>query len=170
MEKSTIYKNFYIKEREEYTMSNDKLDLIVSDFISIMPLFQKKLIKEGCGFHHNAKFNHSQFQVMLVLKTQGKSPISEVAKRLLISTPNMTKLLNKLIDEGMVDRAHDDKDRRIVNISLTDTGDKYLEERFNMVKLSMKDRLSSLSADQIDTLFDSLKNLKEVLVDIKIED
>lgn len=148
-------------------MNNDKLELIISDFISIMPLFQKKLIRNGCGFNHKAKFNHSQFQVMLVLKEQGECPISDVAKRLLISTPNMTKLLNKLIDEGMINRVHDINDRRIVNISLTDEGDKFLEERFNLVKISMKDNLSSLSDNQLDKLYDSLSTLKEVLNDIK---
>ncbi|MGL6106877.1 MarR family winged helix-turn-helix transcriptional regulator [Romboutsia sp.] len=148
-------------------MNNDKLELIISDFISIMPLFQKKLIKQGCGFDHNARFNHSQFQIMLVLKEQGECPISDVAKRLLISTPNMTKLLNKLIDEGMINRVHDNKDRRIVNISLTDEGNKFLDERFNLVKISMKGNLSSLSNNQIDKLYDSLSTLKDVLSEIK---
>ena len=34
----------------------------------------------------------------------------------------MTKLLNKLIDEGMIERIPGEKDRRIININLTEKG------------------------------------------------
>ena len=57
-------------------MDEVKLEAIVQNFISIIPF----------------------------LKKEGQQPISEVAKKLFISTPNMTKLLNKLIDEGMIER------------------------------------------------------------------
>ena len=138
-------------------MGDDKLESIVQNFVKIMPLFQKKIIRNECGFR-NDTFNHSHFQIMEVLRRKGTQPISEVAKKLLISTPNMTKLLNKLINEGMVERAHDTKDRRIVNISLTD--------KFNLMKDTLKNRLSTIPDDQLNKLNTSLENLKEVLMEI----
>lgn len=150
-------------------MNDTKLELIVQNFITIMPLFQKKLIRRNCGFAHDT-FNHSQFQVMAVLKDTGKQPISEVAKKLLISTPNMTKLLNKLIDEGMIERFPDQKDRRIINIDLTEKGHTYLDAKFENVKLTLKERLSPLPEGQKDKLLISLENLREVLTEISSED
>ncbi len=146
-------------------MADDKLESIVQNFVKIMPLFQKKIIRNECGFR-NDTFNHSHFQIMEVLRHHGTQPISEVAKKLLISTPNMTKLLNKLINEGMVERAHDTKDRRIVNISLTDKGDQYLKDKFNLMKDTLKNRLSTIPDDQLNKLNTSLENLKDVLMEI----
>lgn len=150
-------------------MADKNLEYIVQNFVDIMPLFQKKLIRRDCGFEKDI-FNHSQFQIMATLNQYGKQPISEVAKKLLISTPNMTKLLNKLIDEGMVERFPDDKDRRIININLTEKGKNYLNEKFNQMKLSLKNRLSTIPNEQLDKLSTSLENLKNVLTEISSDD
>ncbi|MEG1142736.1 MAG: MarR family transcriptional regulator [Clostridia bacterium] len=150
-------------------MDNIKLESIIQNFITIMPLFQKKLIRHDCGFSHE-HLNHSHFQIMVVLKEQGILPISDIAKKLIISTPNMTKLLNKLIDEEFVERIPDKKDRRIINIDLTEKGHKYLNHKFKHVQSSLKERLSTLSDNQLDKLGLSLENLKEILMEISSED
>ena len=103
---------------------------------------------------------------MLSLKNKGKIPISEVAKKLFISTPNMTKLLSKLIEEDMVERIPDEKDRRIINIKLTEKGNNYLEDSFEDIKLSLKNKFSTLPNDKLDKLNESLVTLKDVLNEI----
>ena len=150
-------------------MNDTKLELIVQNFVTIMPLFQKKLIRRDCGFAHDS-LNHSHFQIMAVLKENGRLPISDVAKRLLISTPNMTKLLNKLIDEEMIERIPDKKDRRIINIDLTKKGEKYLESKFKHVQSTLKERLSTLPDGQLNKLNSSLENLRDVLTEISSDD
>ncbi|NEU05792.1 MULTISPECIES: MarR family transcriptional regulator [Clostridium] len=151
-------------------MNNNKnLKLIAKDFLTIVPLFQKKLVKRNCNFSQD-NLNHSHFQVMATLKFYGKQPISEVSKRLFISMPNMTKLLNKLIEKEMVVRLPDDKDRRIINIELTPKGEKYLDEKYNEVLDTLTSKFSTLSEDQIDKLALSIHNLKEVLTAISSED
>ena len=150
-------------------MNDTKLELIVQNFVTIMPLFQKKLIRRDCGFAHDS-LNHSHFQIMVVLKENGKLSISDVAKRLLISTPNMTKLINKLIDEEMIERIPDKKDRRIINIDLTEKGKKYLESKFKHVQSTLKERLSTLPDGQLNKLNSSLENLRDVLMEISSDD
>ena len=110
--------------------------------------------------------NHSHSQILAVLKKEGQQPISEVAKKLFISTPNMTKLLNKLIDEGMIERIPGEKDRRIININLTEKGSTYLKSSFLEIQSSLKDKISSLPDEKLDKLNDSLITLKEVLNEI----
>jgi len=150
-------------------MDDTKLELIVQNFVTIMPLFQKKLIRRDCGFAHDS-LNHPHFQIMAVLKKNGKLSISDVAKRLLISAPNMTKLLNKLIDEEMIERIPDKKDRRIINIDLTKKGEEYVENKFKQVQSSLKERLSTLPDGQLNKLNSSLENLRDVLMEISSDD
>ena len=87
-------------------------------------------------------------------------------KNFFISTPNMTKLLNKLIEEGMIERIPGEKDRRVINIDLTEKGNTYLENRFFEIQSSLIDKISSLPEDKLDKLNDSLLTLKEVLNEI----
>ena len=145
-------------------MDEVKLEAIVQNFISIIPLFKKKLLHDNCKFD-KGNLNHSHFQIA-VLKKEGQQPISEVAKKLFISTPNMTKLLNKLIDEGMIERIPGEKDRRIININLTEKGSTYLKSSFLEIQSSLKDKISSLPDEKLDKLNDSLLTLKEVLNEI----
>ena len=146
-------------------MDEVKLEAIVQNFISIIPLFKKKLLHDNCKFD-KGNLNHSHFQILVVLKKEGQQPISEVAKKLFISTPNMTKLLNKLIDEGMIERIPGEKDRRIININLTEKGSKYLKNGFLEIQSSLKNKISSLPDEKLDKLNDSLLTLKEVLNEI----
>lgn len=146
-------------------MDEVKLEAIVQNFISIIPLFKKKLLHDNCKFD-KGNLNHSHFQILVVLKKEGQQPISEVAKKLFISTPNMTKLLNKLIDEGMIERIPGEKDRRIININLTEKGSTYLKSSFLEIQSSLKDKISSLPDEKLDKLNDSLITLKEVLNEI----
>ena len=143
-------------------MDEVKLEQIVRNFITIIPLFKKKLLHDNCKFD-KGNLNHSHFQILAVLKKEGQQPISEVAKKLFISTPNMTKLLNKLIDEDMIERIPGEKDRRVININLTEKGNIYLENKFLEFESSLKDKFSPLSQDKLEKLNDSLITLKEVL-------
>lgn len=150
-------------------MNDDNMELIIQKFIKTMPLFQKKLLRPQCSCDtHN--LTHSHLQIMVTLKENGKSPISDVAKRLLISTPNMTKLLNKLIEEKLVERFPDQKDRRVINIDLTEKGQNLLHDRFQKVKSTFKEKLSTLSDDQLNKLDFSLTTLLEILESIRTED
>nr|WP_317331986.1 MarR family transcriptional regulator [uncultured Romboutsia sp.] len=146
-------------------MDEIKLESIVQNFISIIPLFKKKLLHDNCKFD-KGNLNHSHFQILAVLKKEGQLPISEVGKKLFISTPNMTKLLNKLIDEGMIERIPGEKDRRIININLTEKGSIYLKNSFLEIQSSLKDKISTLPDEKLDKLNDSLITLKEVLNEI----
>lgn len=152
-------------------MNDTGLEAIVQNFLSIMPLFKKKLVNHNHDSDCiHSKFNHSHFQIMAVLKKEGMLPISEIGKKLLISTPNMTKLLNRLIDEEMIERIPSKNDRRIINIILTKQGNDYINKQFKHVQDSLKERFSTLSDDQLVKLDTSLNDLKEVLMEISSEE
>lgn len=145
-------------------MDEVKLEAIVQNFISIIPLFKKKLLHDNCKFD-KGNLNHSHFQILAVLKRKGNN-LYQKWQKLFISTPNMTKLLNKLIDEGMIERIPGEKDRRIININLTEKGSTYLKSSFLEIQSSLKDKISSLPDEKLDKLNDSLITLKEVLNEI----
>lgn len=53
-------------------MDEVKLEQIVRNFITIIPLFKKKLLHDNCKFD-KGNLNHSHFQILAVLKRKGNN-------------------------------------------------------------------------------------------------
>ena len=96
-------------------------------------------------------------------------PISEIGKQLLISPSNMTPLIDKLIDEDLVVRHPDKKDRRVINVAITRRGLEHLDALYKAKLDSFKTKLSNLSDDDLSLLLSSLQNILKVIAKVDAE-
>ena len=88
-------------------MESREWERIVDHLLSLVPLFIANLC-----FLENFSQRHmppSHTQVLLLLHENGTLAVSEIGKRLAISRPNMTPLLNKLIQEELIERHYSEK-------------------------------------------------------------
>ena len=65
---------------------------------------------------------YQQYNVLRVIDTQGPIGQGEVARRLLVTAPVVTRLATTLADAGLLVRRPDPKDRRAVKLALTPAG------------------------------------------------
>ncbi|NMB84388.1 MarR family transcriptional regulator [Candidatus Roizmanbacteria bacterium] len=95
----------------------------------------------------------TQFHGLVILKENKEMSMSEIAEKFNVAIPTVTVLFDKLIDLGYVERKHNDKDRRIVKVSLTDKGrlmiqeiDKEKDKKINLIlgRLSDSDKKTLL--------------------------
>jgi DNA-binding MarR family transcriptional regulator len=88
----------------------------------------------------------SKFNVLMELAAspKGALPLSEVARRLLKSPPNMTTLIDRLEADGWVRRVRETNDRRVVRAEITDEGWKALGRAAPIVFGAEKRLLSCL--------------------------
>ena len=63
-----------------------------------------------------------QLRVMMMIATRGPMNLSGVAGGLGVSAPNASRIVERLLRAGMVDRRDDPGDRRQVVLTLTDDG------------------------------------------------
>ena len=63
-----------------------------------------------------------QWGLMAVLDTTTGQPIGVLAQKLAIDAAALTGTVKRLEQSGLIERVHDQQDRRIVNISLTTEG------------------------------------------------
>lgn len=145
-------------------MEEKKLSALVSNIISIKPMFYKTL---GKPVPMNSDITPGAFYVMLYLKKCNSLSMSDLGKKLLISKPNVTALVNKIIAKGYVVRSSDKKDRRIIMISLTNKGAKFVEKNNEKYLEQIKQRLLSLSDKELEVFSDSLQNVKDILLKIQ---
>ena len=101
----------------------------------------------------------SHIRVIFYLVHYNSSPISQIADSLGISKSNMTPIIDNLINCGLVNRYNDPKDRRILRIELTKKSFDLLDA-FRVAFCNLfKEKISTLSDDDIITLDNSMTNL-----------
>ncbi|MGH2429023.1 MAG: MarR family winged helix-turn-helix transcriptional regulator [Candidatus Limnocylindria bacterium] len=67
---------------------------------------------------------YQQYNVLRMIDVEGPSPQAEVARRLLVTAPVVTRLATTLAEAGLVERMADPKDKRTVRLALTPSGRK----------------------------------------------
>ncbi|WP_243525900.1 MarR family winged helix-turn-helix transcriptional regulator [Bacillus pseudomycoides] len=69
-----------------------------------------------------------QFYILKILDHYGASRATNLAKKMYVKPSAITVMIDRLIDQGLVERYHDKDDRRVVVIELTKKGKDTVEE------------------------------------------
>jgi len=142
-------------------MDNKQLDIVADRLISCLTVLNSgvmRIVRE----HRPENSPVSHYRVLYMLNINGALPTSEIGKRLDVSRPNISTLIRKLIDEGMVKRLPDIKDRRIVKIDITDKGKQFISERMRILKELIKESLMQLNDDELVVLNISLGKIESI--------
>jgi len=142
---------------------NQKIDLIAENLISIHPLLYKSISKP---LRTKSSITPGGMFVMGSLKRYGILSMSDIGKCLSMPKPHITVIVDKLIEEGYVERLNDPKDRRIVNILITKKGLKDFEDIKEAVSENLKIKLSMLDEKEQDILAKASQQVKDILISI----
>jgi DNA-binding MarR family transcriptional regulator len=74
----------------------------------------------------------------------------------------MTHLIDQLVKQGVVERRHDDKDRRVTNLFLTEQGYVQLSDINIKVQANIREALSCLTRDDLRAMYDALETLRNI--------
>jgi DNA-binding MarR family transcriptional regulator len=100
----------------------------------------------------------TQYNVLRILRGAGKAGLcrNEVRDRLIAQVPDVTRLLDRLEEAGLVDRERSTTDRRLVATRITAAGLALLRTLDAPVLAMHKRHLGHLTAKQLRTLIDLL--------------
>ena len=101
------------------------------------------------------------FEVLALLRRNEPDLLTpvEVAKKLLSSQSGMTGKLDRLEEQGLIQRLPDPEDRRVVRLRVTDGGRRLIDEAFSSsleVYESILDELSPAEKEQLAILLTKL--------------
>ena len=100
-----------------------------------------------------------QLRVLEALSRSVSLPMGELAARVLVDPPSLTKIVDRMASESLVIRAPDPHDRRKVLVLLAPAG-KVLLKRLRKVSRDLEQRLSAhLSRTKADALRSLLRDL-----------
>ena len=138
-----------------------KLEEIADDFTDSFPAVFRR-VSRGATHPGSKKFDPSRV-VLRIAVMHGPVCMSGVCKHMGISKPYMTALVDKLINEGLVERVPNPDDRRVVEIKITDAGRRVTREFTKDTRETIVKNLSSLDSKDISTLHSSMKNIRKVI-------
>lgn len=105
----------------------------------------------------------SQNMIISLLDDIKECSMSELADTLNIAKANMTTLVDPLVEAGYITREPGRKDRRVIIISLTVKGKKYLNECKEHTYTRLEQQLSDLDEKELAELEKAVKVLRKVL-------
>jgi DNA-binding MarR family transcriptional regulator len=88
---------------------------------------------------------------------------SEIGKRLCVSRPAVTAIINRTLDQGLINRTIDNEDKRRVQITLTDNGRAVFEREWQQLVTAMEQILQKLGPEDGEDLVRLMKRTLELL-------
>ncbi|HEX5178089.1 MAG TPA: MarR family transcriptional regulator [Gemmatimonadaceae bacterium] len=106
---------------------------------------------------------HTQYNVLRILRGAGKRGLCgrDVAQRMVSNVPDVSRLLDRMEDTGLIARSRDPDDRRHVTARITDAGRKVLAEATPALERSGRARIAGLSPLDVRTLIRVLAAIRE---------
>ncbi len=111
----------------------------------------------------DSPLTYTQFKTLIILKRMHQSTLKDLSVELNVSNSSLSIMLNKLVEDGWVDRIFDDNDRRITLFSLTPLGEAYIEMQVNSKITQIHEKLSSLSEEEISDLTKSIEIMHNII-------
>lgn len=128
---------FFLKELptqamvEQYTQKNSELNsTTILDALTIMRR-ASLLVREIESYFTKFELSQLKYLIMIVIDREPDSASlspNEIATRLDVSKPVLTRALKTLIESGLISSTEDELDKRVKRITLTKTGHDLLQQ------------------------------------------
>ena len=143
-------------------MKEKQVDEISESALLLFPLL-KRLFNGDPGAPALASLRNQTYHILRILERRGPLPVSAIGKQLFIAKQNMTTLVDRLMNDGLVERKNDAADRRIINILITKKGVGFLKESMLGLKKIVRENLSKLSHEDIESLHSAFRVMRTIV-------
>jgi len=141
------------------------MDERLLEYLAVMRDFGRiytQRILEGSRENSNL-LKLSRIKALYAFRGQDSSTMSELAENIGAKLPSMTMMIDNLSEEGLVERARDEHDRRKVIVRLTDRGQQVRQEFLEQRKQIAEQLFSRLSREDEKELMNALSRVCDIL-------
>ncbi len=109
------------------------------------------------------ELTHAQLNILFALERKDPEPMSpnEIKENLIVGSPDMTRLIDRLYKKGLVERATCPTNRRKVDISITAQGKKTLKQAHHAAKRNVgnffAEQITGAEARELSQILDKMK-------------
>jgi DNA-binding MarR family transcriptional regulator len=141
---------------------NVRLNTVIDDVMVQFPIVARKILI-ATKAKTSPVSSGIKFRLLEGLMASRMTP-SEISQLHYISKPNVTTLISKLIEGGLAQRTHDERDRRVIYVSITDKGKKTVLRNRKIVKEYLLKIFDQLNADEIEDVFSAMAKFRNLLI------
>lgn len=143
-------------------MNKSRDEYLLSDSILFYPIQYSNYINYIYTLVGEAHIPKVYVLTLLTLQKFGPMAISRIGDWIGIAKPNMTAVIDGLIEKGWISRSVSSTDRRIINIEMTEAGKGYLQSLIERLYPIMQEQFAKLSDEDVEKMVTSLENLVSI--------
>ncbi len=123
-----------------------------NDFFELEGAIRKlmKKLPHAWKTHMKLGFSRTEALVLYKLHVQGRQRASRLAHSLSITTGGLTGVTDKLVSEGYIQRKRDNKDRRVVYLTISGKGNEALEALYASRRAFIDMLLDGIPAEELE--------------------
>lgn len=144
-------------------------DLALSDFAEkieeVMPTVMRGFAKMQTNELFKGKITLPQFFVLSHLDKHGESKMNELAKVMDVTTAAATGIVDRLVRYGYIMRTYDPKDRRVINVRLTQKGSDLVKKICRQRREVTTDVFGKISKEERETYLAIMMHIRDVLLE-----
>ncbi|WP_420864515.1 MarR family winged helix-turn-helix transcriptional regulator [Anoxybacillus gonensis] len=106
---------------------------------------------------------HDQYYLLRYIYKRGVCTSTELADVFAVNKSAITAMTNRLVEKGMIERGRGGDDRRVIALSLTERGRKWLEETEQNVYELVEAIMTKLSHEEIEQFIQTYEKLAMIL-------
>ncbi|RPI85097.1 MAG: MarR family transcriptional regulator [Chloroflexi bacterium] len=144
-----------MKEPERTTLIND----IVLSYLELGNTLRMGALPSWI----TADLSLSQLKALVLLEYHGAMTVGELARLLEMGNPAASVLVQQMVQQGLVERAEDEKDRRRTFVQATAKGTGMLTSRREYIQTNLLRWLEMLSEDEVEGLRRGFEALMRVV-------
>jgi DNA-binding MarR family transcriptional regulator len=123
----------------------------------------------GRDTHRPGELSFAQYHLLCGLATRDERSAGELAVAADLSPATVTQMLDSLAEIGLVERTRSERDRRVVNCTLTTRGRELLTERHAHLEQRWQAELAEFSMQELATAAAVLDRLRALYDDLSTD-
>ena len=138
----------------------------VSKAVKVVQIMKKVMgkIRHEMGNHFKERnLTGPQGMLMGTLAHHGEMKVSDLSEKLGLSNSTVSGILDRLENQGLVERTRSKEDRRVVYIKVTEEFKKHSEKNFEEFNKLIEKMMDKATTEELDIILEGMNTLEKVI-------
>ena len=122
-------------------------------------LFMRRSMRDFIHFIKETGLSTTQLNTLMRLYYHGACPVSEIGDHLGITKAATSQMVQRLVEQGLLERSEDPTDRRVKQLTLTAEGRALIDQGIEARRRWLEDLTTALPAEQQANIITALADL-----------
>ncbi len=132
-------------------------------------VFMRRSMREFVQFSKASGLSMGQLSTLFRLYHRGGCGVSDIGEDLGVTNAAASQMIDRLVQQGLIQRAEDPNDRRVKSLTLTQKGRALVEESIASRRRWMEELTQTLTPQEQEAIIQSLTLLTEAALGLEPE-